>query len=181
MAFDNMTKIGPCEVLFGPEGAEVDIGMTNGDVVIHIAEDDAPVRHSQSGTNLWDAVITGMPISVEAVLGELTYNNMLQVMAGATLLAEGATPENYALDVQIPLGYSRRDHAKRLILKPYAGKQPSTDKHDWMYFPLAHPKLEAELPYGAEAQRGFKVVFQCFPLSVAVPRMMFWGDEDLIT
>jgi len=180
MSYTNLPVLGPCQVLFGPKAAEVDLGKSHGGVVFRNTEESAPITHDQTGTGSWDDVIVGMTTEVEVALSEGSYDRLKSILSGATILSDGATPMNFALDVDIPLGRSMRDNAKRLILKPIINNAVSTDKHDWIYVPLAHPISDIEWTFDAENQRVARARFKGYPESAANPRMWFMGDQAQI-
>ena len=178
----NLPKLGPCQVWYGLAGAESEMGKTK-NVIWKLTENSAPITYDQTGVGAWDEIITGKTCEVEANFANLCYDLFEKVLPNeAEWYAIGGTPaggiSNDALEIRLGLGTSMRDHAKRLILKPYVNGVPSLDKEDWVYFPLAYPVVDMEFQFNATDQRIIHVVFHCYPESQALPRIAWLGDTN---
>ncbi len=176
--------LGPCDVLYGPAGAEEDLGFTRS-VTPRITEAAADVVHDQTGTSPWDRYTTGKAVEIEMTLDDLSYELWEKVSpTQATVYSSGPTPTpsdgDDALDYQLGLGTSHRENAQRLILKPYVNGVASSNEEDWIVFPLVYLRVEAELSFDAETQRGLHVIGEVFPVSKDNPRLFFMGSEALL-
>lgn len=186
MPAEALTKLGPCRVLFGPVGAETELGKTKG-VTWRLTQSAAPILYDQTGTGPFDKITTGKETEVECNFASLDYDLWEDLLIHEATQYQGApTPEvgtgnaDRALDIWLGLGTSHRDHSQRLILQPYIDGAPSLNVEDWVHFPLAFPRPEIEQIYDAETQRVLHVIFEVFPVSQTVPRICFMGDESLI-
>jgi hypothetical protein len=172
-----MLDLGPCQVLFGDPGNEVDLGVTSGGVrfIDEISTQD--LTTDQFGESPVDSVVTGRNVRVECKFADIRQNLELwaKVLPGAQLTG---TPPNQKLTVKRNVGENDRSVAKRLILKRIVGDVPSTDKRDWIICPIATPRASPSLDFDATTQRALDVTFKIYPdLTTGVYYIM--GDESL--
>ena len=177
---------GPATILYGPAGAEVEFGKTaEAPTIIRIREEISPIHYHQTGTNPWDVVSVGKTMEVEASFANLSWQLFLNAMPTEAFYCDSApspTPEpgDEALDFVVGLGTSHRDQSQRLIVQPWWNGAVDPNDETWFYFPLAYPRVDAELHFDAETQRVLHVLFEIFPVSQECQRMMFMGNEDLL-
>jgi len=181
MGATKLPQLGPCQVWFGDAGSEVELGKTH-DVIIRLVEETAPITYAQTGTGPWDLVTVGKICDIECQFASLNYDLFEQVLpTEAEWYGAAGTPtvgiSNDALDIRLGLGTSHRDHAKRLIIKPYVDGVPSVDEEDWITAPVCFPQVNMEWHFNATDQRILTATFHSFPLSQALPRILFLGDE----
>lgn len=185
MSATKLPLLGPCQVWYGPAGAEEEKGKTHGGVIFRCTEDAVEIFFDQFGTTPYDAYTVGKPTEIEANFANLSYELLENLMpTEATHYGPMPTPTPYAgddaLDVWLGLGTSHRDNAQRLILIPYLNGVPSPDVEDHIFVPLAYPRINLEWPFDAETQRVVNTIFKAFPVSQAIPRIWFMGDEALL-
>ena len=160
-----MLELGPCQVLYGAAGAEVDLGKTHGGVTVKIKDDTKDLNSDQYGSAAEDSIITGTNVEVDIAFAEIGFDLLAQVlnqdMIGA---ASGVVIENN-------VGTSLKSSGKSLVLIKYVNGAPSTDDKDKVVFPCACPIGDIELVYDADTQRALKSTFKCFPTSVTAN----WG------
>ncbi|HUT62189.1 MAG TPA: hypothetical protein VNA25_30485 [Phycisphaerae bacterium] len=178
------TLAGPAQILWGDAGVEEEFGKTEaGPTIVRIREETFPVTFHQTGVNPWDIYGVGKTVEVEANFANMGWDLLLNVMpTEAKIYGGGVTtptpaPGDQALDIQVGLGTSHRSYSKRLILKPYWENAPDTNPETWFIFPLAFPRIDAEIEHGPDVQKVIHVLFEIFPVSQACPRLFFMGNE----
>jgi len=150
-------ELGPCQVKFGTAGSEVDLGKTQGGVVIHLSQDVTDLMSDQFGSAPEDAVITGDHAEVEIPFAELDFDLIASILNQTKFGANAGVPGENNVGTQMLA------NAQSLLLIKYSAGVPSTDLADQIRFPAAHPKSDVELTYDAENQRVLKATFRCFP------------------
>jgi len=170
MAIADM-ELGPCQVLFGDEDSEVDLGRTEGGVVITWITDLTDLMSDQYGSQPEDQVVTGMGATIVVPLAENTKFNWAlalnqSVSAGGNLV-EGASI----------IGTKLYDQANSLLLKKYVAGSPSTDEADWIRFPKAAPSGNFETTLGKTNQRIIEITFTAFP-DRTTNDLYYIGDES---
>ena len=154
-------ELGPCQVLYGTAGSEVDLGKTHGGVIVKLEDDYADLMSDQYGTAPEDTIITGNKAEVEINFAEVDFDLLADVLNQDTF---GATPSG--LTGENNVGTSLLTNAQSLILVKYVAGIPSTDLEDRVVFPAAAPMSQIELSYDAENQRILKATFKCFSSTV---------------
>jgi len=185
MSATALPVLGPCQVWLGPAGAEAELGKTH-DVHFYCEETAADITYAQTGVGPWDKVITGKTARVEADFANLSHALLESLINGATIYTDGATPAvcDQVLDIQLGIGRTYRCNAERIILMPYEGCEsdgaPSPNPCDWIFGPLAYPRVELDWIFNATDQRVVHTIFDLLPESQSVPRLWFMGDETLL-
>jgi len=151
-------ELGPCQVLYGTAGAEVDFGKTEGGVIAHHEILTKELFSDQDGEAPYDEVITGIKAWVEVPLAEVTLTNIATIF-GYTLKHLAGKSGFWGTDL---VGTRLRALGQSLILKKYVSGVPSTDSDDWLTYPLASLKGAVELTYDKNTQRVLKAVFVAF-------------------
>lgn len=167
--------LGPCQVLFGTAGAEVDLGKTEGGVRVTFATEVADLLSDQFGTAPEDQVITGQGASIVVPLAEYTLEN-LAIALHHDVLAIGADKGFWGT---LLTGTKLTTKANSLLLKKYVSGVPSTNENDWLRFPVAAPSGAIEVPFSKSDQRIIEVTFVAFPDSS--DRLYVFGDETAAT
>jgi len=147
--------LGPCQVLFGTEGAETDLGKTEGGVEVAFTTDVADLASDQHGTSPEDQVIVGQGATITVPLAEYTLENL------ATALNQ--TLDGDVIDGANLVGTKMSTKAQSLLLKKYVNGAASTDQDDWMRFPKAAPQGNPTIRFNKSDQRIIEVVFTAFP------------------
>lgn len=159
--------LGPCQVLFGTEGAEADLGKTEGGVEVAFATDVADLASDQHGTSPEDQVIVGQGATITVPLAEYTLTNLA--------LALNQTLDGSVIDGANLVGTKMTTKAKSLLLKKYVSGQPSTNESDWMRFPKAAPQGSPTVRFSKTDQRVIEIVFTAFPDDY--DNLYYLGDE----
>ena len=147
--------LGPCQVLFGTEGAETDLGKTEGGVEVAFTTDVADLASDQHGTSPEDQVIVGQGATITVPLAEYTLEHL------ATALNQ--TLDGDVIDGANLVGTKMSTKAQSLLLKKYVNGAVSTDQDDWMRFPKAAPQGSPTIRFSKSDQRIIEVVFTAFP------------------
>ena len=178
--------LGPARILYGPAGAETEFGKTwDTPVVVRIREETADIHFHQTGINRWDAMTVGKTIEVEASFANLSWQLLMNAMPTEAFLCDTVTTptaasDDQSLEILVGLGTSHRDQAQRLIVQPYWNGFPDPNPETWFVFPLAYPRVDAEINHDYENQKVLHVIFEVFPVSQDCPRLMFMGNEAFL-
>lgn len=164
-------ELGPCQVLFGDEDAEVDLGRTEGDVVITWSTDLADLMSDQYGTRPEDQVITGTGALIKVPLAEQTKVN-LALALNQTVSVGGNLVEGTRL-----VGTKLSTKANSLLLKKYVDGIASIDPAEWVRFPKAAPQGNFETVFGKNGQRIIETNFIAFE-DPTTGDLYYIGDES---
>jgi hypothetical protein len=164
-------QLGPCQVLFGVEDAEADLGRTEGDVVVTFSTDLADLMSDQFGTRPEDQVITGQGALIKVPLAEITISNL------ALALNQSASGGGGLVEGTRLVGTKLRSKANSLLLKKYVNGSVSSDREDWLRFPTAAPQGNFEQVYGKNGQRIIEVNFIAFE-ETTTNDLYYIGDES---
>ena len=180
------TLKGPATILYGPAGGEVEFGKTaEGPTIVRIREEVSPIHFHQTGINPWDVITVGKTMEVEANFANLSWQLIMNAMPTEAYLCDSVTTPtaetgDQSLEILVGLGTSHRDQAQRLIVQPWWNGLPDPNMETWFIFPLAYPRVDAEIAHDFETQKILHVMFEIFPVSQACQRMLFFGNEDLL-
>ena len=164
-------ELGPCHVLFGAKDAEVDIGKTEGGVVVNFATDVVDLMSDQFGTSPEEQVVTGQKTTITCPMAEVTLANLafaLNQSLKTSGEASGIAGENI-------VGLQLSTKAQSLLLKKYIGGGPSEDTQNWLRFPKAAPQGTFDFGFSKDSQRIASVVFTAF--SDDNQNLYYIGDE----
>jgi len=159
--------LGPCEVSFGVEGAEADLGRTEGGVEVAFSTDVADLLSDQHGTSPEDQMITGQGALITVPLAEYTLANL------ATALNQ--TVDGSVIDGASLVGTKLSTKANSLLLKKYVNGAVSTDEEDWMRFPSAAPQGSPTIRFSKSDQRIIEIIFTAFPDTL--DNLYYIGEE----
>lgn len=148
--------LGPCVVVWDPNGDNVEFSKTFGGVFFRYEELRAPVKEDQKGETDVDEVTIGATCELEVPLTREEVSNLEKVFANAS---SGA---NY-LKVSNPVGASVFADAKEVIVKPIVNGVVSTTNSEWLHIHRAYPRITIEQGYDNSGQRTTKVIFKAFP------------------
>jgi len=177
---------GPATIRYGPAGAEVEFGKTaETPVIVRIREESSPIHFHQTGINPWDMITVGKTMEVEASFANLSWQLFMNAMPTEAFLCDDVTtptaaPGDQSLEFHVGLGTSHRDQSQQLIVVPWWNNAPDPNPETWFVFPLAYPRVDAELHFDVETQRVLHVLFEIFPLSQDCPRLMYMGNEEYL-
>lgn len=167
----NDLELGPVEVLFGTAGAEVEVGPTEGGVVVSFSTDVQDLMTDQAGTAPKDQVISGIPTEVTVPFASISFSNMARAL-NQTLLTVGTSNLIEGANV---VGTRLSTKANSLLLKKIINGVASTASANWLRFPQAAPTGNFEFSFSKDTQRIIEVVFTCFPDSSG--NRYYLGDE----
>lgn len=161
-------ELGPCQVSFGDEGYEVDLGCTQGGVRVTFTTDVGDLMCDQWGTQPYDQVITGQGARVTVPLAEITLDNL-------AIALNQEVVGNALIEGERLVGTKMSTLGQSLLLQKYVDGEVSTDPEDWMRFPVAAPIGSPEIVFSPSDQRVIEVEFACFPDANEI--LYYIGDE----
>lgn len=164
--------LGPCQVLFGTAGSEVDIGKTQGGVRVAFSEDVVDLMSDQYGSQPEDQAITGHTATIITALADYSVDN-LAIALNQTALQIGSKEGFKGSSL---VGTMLSTKGQSLLLKKYVAGIVSTNENNWIRFPVAAPTGAFELTFDGATQRVIEVTFQAFPDANEI--LYFIGDED---
>lgn len=164
-------ELGPCQILFGTKDAEVDIGKTEGGVVVAFATDVVDLMSDQFGTAPEEQVITGQKATITCPMAEVTLANL--AFALNQTLKTIDEDSGFAGENLVATKLSTK--AKSLLIKKYVGGSPSSDSQEWLRFPEAAPQGNFDFSFTKDSQRIVSVTFTAFPDDSG--NLYYFGDE----
>ena len=159
--------LGPCQVLFGTEGAEVDLGKTEGGVEVAFTTDVADLLSDQHGTSPEDQMITGQGATITVPLAEYTLANLAKAL--------NQTLDGSVIDGASLVGTKMTTLAESLLLIKYVNGVASVNESDRMRFPVAAPVGSPTIRFSKSDQRIIEIVFTAFPDTL--DNLYYIGDE----
>ena len=145
-------ETGPCQVKF--DG--VDLGYTKGGVKFTDEVMKTEITYDQTGETVQNTVTKGRKASVEVPLTNTALALLEDVIAGATIDADGML-------VATTTGLSGRTVAKELILTLMDGALPSTDADATLVIFKADPTAKIDWGFDNSGQRITMVTFNALP------------------
>jgi len=165
-------ELGPCEVKFGTDDGEVDLGKTQGGVVVNFSQDGADLMSDQYGTQPEDQVITGHGATIVTPMAKFDATNL----ALALNQTKKALGDQEGVKGSSLVGTKRSVKGQSLLLTKYVNGAVSTDENDRMRFPNAAPDGNFSVNFSVSDQRVMEVTFIAMPDASDV--LYFLGDED---
>lgn len=165
--------IGPCRVTY--DG--LDLGGTLSNVTVAFKYEKADMKADQAGTTILDQAVSGLDVTVETEIAEVTNNDVLKkIFPNATPVEVGS---NKALDFGNQVGERMlATKAKILILHPL-NQTDAELTHDW-YFYKAAPTEESSYVFSPTDQGKMKIVWRILlDLTVDPPVMFRLGDNTI--
>lgn len=154
MAMEGL-DLGPCEVKFGTEDGEDDLGKTEGGVEVAFTTDVADLLSDQHGTSPEDQVITGQGALITVPLAEYTLANLAKAL--------NQTLDGDIIDGASLVGTKLSTKAQSLLLTKYVDGVVSSNADDCMRFPKAAPQGSPTIRFSKSDQRIIEIVFIAFP------------------
>jgi len=151
--------LGPCAVFYGTEGAEADLGKTQGGVKVAFSQSFADLLSDQYGTEPEDMVITGHGAMITVPMADYTLANYAVALNKTVKTLAGET----GIKGDLVVGTKLSTHAKSLILKKYVDGEVSTDEANWLRFPKAAATAKPEIIFDGSTQRIIQSEFRAFP------------------
>lgn len=165
--------IGPCRVNYDA----IDLGGTLGNVTVTFKYEKADMKADQAGTTILDQAVSGLDVTVETEVAEVTDKDMLtKVFPNATLVVDGLQK---ALDFGNQVGERMlATKAKVLILHPL-NQADAVKDNDW-YFYKAAPTEESSYVFSPTDQGKMKIVWRILLDLTQDPPVMFrMGDNTI--
>lgn len=160
--------LGPCIIVWDPNGDNLEFKETFGGVVFRYEETRQEIRRDQKGETVVDEVTTGAPtFELEAPLTEPNLTKLVKCFANS------ASAANY-LKVSNPVGSPVFASAKPIIVKPIVNGAVSTDENEWLRLHRTYPRINMELTYDNAGQRVYNTVFKGFPDNISGRQNELW-------
>lgn len=165
--------IGPCRVTY--DG--LDLGGTLSNVTVNFKYEKADMKADQAGTTILDQAVSGLDVTVETEIAEVTNNDVLKkIFPNATPVED--SPKK-ALDFGNQVGERMlATKAKELILHPLNMADAELG-HDWTFYKAA-PTEESSYVFSPTDQGKMKIVWRVLlDLTVDPPVMFRLGDSSI--
>lgn len=145
-------RLGACSVSWGG----VDLGYTQGGVVVTIGSSKHDTKVDQEGDTPVDSYIMSRTCSVKVPMAETTVDKLTSILSGT-----GGTSAGGVLSVTTGVGTSLRSGAKPLVLHPV--NRPADDLSEDFTIPLANTIGDLSFNYEVDRERVFEINFDAFP------------------
>ena len=169
---DATLELGPCEVKFGTNNAEVSLGKTQGGVVVTFSQDAADLMSDQYGTGVEDKVITGHGATITIPMAQYDAAN-LAIALNQTKKQIG---DQEGVKGSSLVGTKYSSKGQSLLLTKYEDGVVSSDENDRIRFPNCTPDGNFSVNFSVTDQRVMEVTFIALPDANDV--LYFLGDED---
>lgn len=147
-------KLGTCKVFWN----DVDLGLTIGGVEMSVETSTHETKVDQYGETVVSEIVTGRNITVKCPLAETTVENLVAIMPGAELVANGV---NKKVVVKTGIGMSISDAAQSLRLHPIA--LADSEKSEDVTIPRAACPGAMSFAYKLDEERVFNAEFKGYP------------------
>jgi len=165
--------LGPCWVIWDPNGVNATFKKTFGGVKFTYEELRAPIKRDQAGLTDVDEVSTGV-INPELECPFTQEENTKLV----NLFGRVAGAASY-LKVSNPVGEAMLASAKLVIVKPIVDGVVSTTASEWLYIYRAVPRITMEVAWDNSSQRTTKTMFKGFPDDISGRQDVMWSYGTL--
>ncbi len=165
--------LGPCWVIWDPNGVNVTWKKTFGGVFFRYEELRAPINRDQAGLTEVDEVTTGA-VNPELECPFTQEDNVkLNTLFGRSVAAAGY------LKVSNPVGKAMLASAKLVIVKRIQDGVVSVDSTEWLYIYRAVPRITMEQAWDNSTQRTTKTMFKGFPDDISGRQGAMWSYGPL--
>lgn len=169
---DATLELGPCQVKFGTDDSETDLGKTQGGVIVNFSQDAADLMSDQYGSQPEDQVITGHGATIVIPMAKTDAANL----ATALNQTKKQIGNQEGVKGSSLVGTKRSSKGQSLLLTKYVNGAVSSDENDRMRFPNAAPDGNFSYNFSISDQRILEVTFLAMPDSNDI--LYFLGDED---
>ena len=129
------------------------LGDTLGGITVTQSETKQQLKTDQAGETPIDESITGVTVSVEANMAEITLENI--AMLNRTTV-EGTSP-NRRVEVKSNVGYSLLTNSKKTLIIPFDGSAPSSAIEDMITIVKGGISSETSLTFDNSTQQTMKI------------------------
>lgn len=148
--------LGPCTVIWDPDGTLVDLGPTFGGVTFEDEVKYKEIKEDGYGDQAVDGVFAGRVSKVTCKMTESSLAQLAKVIPGMTVVGTVAT-------VTASVGTQMRALAKKVTLKRLIDGVVSVTTAEWITLLLAYPVTSFKWEFDADKQRVTDVTFIAFP------------------
>ncbi|MCK4761981.1 MAG: hypothetical protein KAW12_07265 [Candidatus Aminicenantes bacterium] len=149
---------GTAAIVWDPDGDNIVFKKAFEDIVFKDEEITSEVFEAQFGQTPVDEFTEGVKINFEAVFTREDIEKLATFCVGATV--SGTTSKQ--IEFSVPVGESKYQYAKQVIIKPMVNQQPVSDESQWLYLYKCFPGRAFEIGFGTD-QKKFSFNFKVFP------------------
>ncbi len=178
MANAENVQLGTCQILYGPAGSEVDLGLTIGGVEVEVSTTTHETKLDQFGDTVANEFIMGRNITIRMSLAETTLDNMVALFPGATKVVS-STKEN--VKVTSGTGESLLLAAKQMILRPIENANATpVDKTKDLVIPKCATAGNMRFAFKYDEERVFNCEFKGYPDATKNGLLFTFGDSTVV-
>jgi len=155
---DQINKyLGPCAVIWDPDGDNLELNPTHGGVTFRYREAFAELHQDQMGVSVKDRVAVGVEeCSLEVPMDESDITQLSKAFACVQTGANSVLVKN-------PVGIRILPLAKEVVVKRIVGGAISADTNEWLHIFRAYPQVDMEWKFDSATQRTTKITLQGYP------------------
>lgn len=161
----------PVKVLWN----SVDLGFTEGDIELTTEEQAVDITSHQTGTNVLDAIRTGVNVSLSLTLKETSdaqLQTLIELAGGSVTPGGGTKVSGWGISKQFT---GQAADSAALILHPVVNADD--DFLQDVVFWKAYPMVES-IVHSGENPRTVSVTFKIFPDDTRAAELQFFGYGD---
>lgn len=148
--------LGPCSVLWDPDGVNLELNPTFGTVSFKDELTYAEVKEDGHGEAAVDAVPTGRKVELTIPMARSSLTQLEATIKGSVMGVSNLKVSNLA-------GVAVFPNAKEIVVKPLDNNVPTAVTSEWLHIHRAYPFDSLEWVYDNAGQRVTNVVFKAFP------------------
>jgi len=157
MGASPIRDLGPCCVVWDPDGTNVELSPMFGDVYFRSEDQSEPIHEDGKGITEIDSVMVGRITELQIPMTRSDLDQLNKVIGGSVKVGTVLTISNR-------VGMAVAQYAKEIILKPMEDDICTSTKSEWLRILKCYPMHAFEIPYNLSTQRIFNVVFKVYPL-----------------
>ena len=147
--------LGPCCVVWDPDGTNLELSPMFGDVYFRSEDQSEPIHEDGEGVHPVDDVMTGRIVELQIPMTRSDLDQLNTVIAGSVKVGNVLTISNR-------VGQAVFEDSKEIILKPMEDNVCTDTKKEWLRILRCYPMHAFEIPYNLSTQRIFNVVFKVY-------------------
>ncbi len=159
------------QVLFGPSGAQVDLGGTLSNITIVSKYMKSPIHADQFGQSVLDRRVSGMEVTVTTEVTEIQNKDIWKVVFPHATKSGTGSGSAAAITFTEEIGDGDLSNAGLLTLHPLS-KGASDHATDYNFY-KACSSAESQIVYGPTEQARLKIVWNILPDTSTTPAQYF--------
>lgn len=156
MPIGHFKDIGPCAVIYDPDGINAELQPTKGGVKMRDTLLFSKVFEDGMGESAVSGVDKGREVQLEVPMTRASISRLDLVIAGSVLV--GTT-----LSVGNTVGNDFYTLAKEVLIKPLTNNVAGILTTEWTHFWHCYPVVDQEIVYDNSEQRVTKILFEVYP------------------